>query len=78
MPEFRPNTLYYGDNLEVLRDFPSECVDLVYLDPPFNSSRSYNVLFKEAKGAEAVRRQRFIERLSRWPVERPALSAVAS
>lgn len=78
MPEFRPNTLYCGDNLEVLRDFPSECVDLVYLDPPFNSSRSYNVLFKEAKGAEAVRRERFIKALSRWPVERPTLSVVES
>jgi site-specific DNA-methyltransferase (adenine-specific) len=53
MSEFRPNTLYYGDNLDVLRDFPSECVDLVYLDPPFNSNRSYNVLFRETKGAEA-------------------------
>ena len=53
MTDFRPNTLYYGDNLDVLRDFPSECVDLIYLDPPFNSSRSYNVLFKEAKGAES-------------------------
>lgn len=53
MPEFRPNTLYYGDNLEVLRAFPSECVDLVYLDPPFNSNRSYNVLFKETRGVEA-------------------------
>jgi len=53
MAEFRPNTLYYGDNLEVLRDFPSECVDLVYLDPPFNSSRSYNVLFKESKGTDS-------------------------
>ena len=53
MSEFRPNTLYYGDNLDVLRDFPSECVDLVYLDPPFNSARSYNVLFKEAKGVES-------------------------
>ena len=41
------NTLYYGDNLLVLRDhIVSESVDLVYLDPPFNSSRSYNVLFK--------------------------------
>ena len=58
MPEFRPKTLYYGDNLEVLRDFPSECVDLVYLDPPFNSNRSYNVLFKEAKGTEAEAQMR--------------------
>ena len=37
----------------MLRAFPPECVDLVYLDPPFNSNRSYNVLFKEAAGTEA-------------------------
>ena len=53
MPEFQPNSLYYGDNLEVLRAFPPECVDLVYLDPPFNSNRSYNVLFREAASTEA-------------------------
>lgn len=47
------NTLYYGDNLDVLRDFPAEFVDLVYLDPPFNSSRSYNVLYKDETGHEA-------------------------
>ena len=42
------NTLFYGDNLIILREhIPSESVDLVYLDPPFNSSRSYNVLFRE-------------------------------
>jgi hypothetical protein len=42
-----PNALYYGDNLDVLRDsISSESVDLVYLDPPFNSQASYNVLFK--------------------------------
>ena len=42
------NTLYYGDNLPVLREHvASESVDLVYLDPPFNSNRSYNVLFKQ-------------------------------
>ena len=41
------NHLYYGDNLDVLRrHIASESVDLVYLDPPFNSNRSYNVLFK--------------------------------
>lgn len=40
------NTLYYGDNLAVLREHvSSESVDLVYLDPPFNSNRNYNVLF---------------------------------
>jgi site-specific DNA-methyltransferase (adenine-specific) len=50
------NRLYYGDNLEVLSDpsqFPDECVDLIYLDPPFNSNAGYNVLFKSASGADA-------------------------
>ena len=42
-----PNTLCYGDNLGVLRDHvPSESVDLVYLDTPFNSNATYNVLFE--------------------------------
>lgn len=39
------NRLYYGDNLEVLRKLPGSSVDLVYLDPPFNSARNYNVIF---------------------------------
>ena len=48
------NTLYYGDNLKILRDeIKSESVDLVYLDPPFNSNRNYNVLFKNESGVEA-------------------------
>lgn len=48
------NQLYYGDNLTILRDhIPAETVDLVYLDPPFNSNRSYNVLFKDERGSEA-------------------------
>jgi len=43
----KQNSLYYGDNLSVLRNsIADESVDLVYLDPPFNSSASYNVLFK--------------------------------
>ena len=42
-----PNALYYGDNLDVLREsIASESVDLVYLDPPFNSQATYNLLFK--------------------------------
>ena len=49
-----PNTLLYGDNLQVLRDhIPAESVDLVYLDPPFNSNASYNVLFRERTGEES-------------------------
>ena len=50
------NRLYYGDNLEILRNreyFPDECVDLIYLDPPFNSNRNYNVLFKSESGADS-------------------------
>ena len=43
---FNPNTLYYGDCLEVMQGFPDECVDLIYLDPPFNSKRQYNEVFK--------------------------------
>ena len=39
--------LYYGDNLQVLRDsIATESVDLIYLDPPFNSNATYNVLFR--------------------------------
>ncbi len=48
------NTLFYGDNLPILREhIPDESVDLIYLDPPFNSNRSYNVLFKDESGREA-------------------------
>ncbi|MGO9682553.1 MAG: DNA methyltransferase [Beijerinckiaceae bacterium] len=48
------NRLYYGDNLEVLRnEIKDESVDLVYLDPPFNSQASYNVLFKAPSGEES-------------------------
>ena len=46
------NKLYYGDNLEVLRrSIPDQSVDLIYLDPPFNSRQDYNVLFAEKDGS---------------------------
>jgi site-specific DNA-methyltransferase (adenine-specific) len=45
------NALYYGDNLGVLREHvAAESVDLIYLAPPFNSKRDYNLLFKSPKG----------------------------
>ena len=45
------NTLYYGDNLEIIRNYISDAsVDLIYLDPPFNSKAGYNILFKEPTG----------------------------
>jgi len=48
------NTLYYGDNLTILRDYiADESVDLIYLDPPFNSNRTYNVLFRSESGSES-------------------------
>ena len=47
------NTLFYGDNLPILREhIAAVSIELVYLDPPFNSSRSYNVLFKDESGRE--------------------------
>jgi len=48
------NTLYYGDNLDILREhIPTASVDLVYLDPPFNSNRTYNVLFQDESGKDS-------------------------
>ncbi len=48
------NTLYYGDNLAILREYiADESVDLIYLDPPFNSKRTYNVLFKDESGTDS-------------------------
>jgi site-specific DNA-methyltransferase (adenine-specific) len=56
MSELKTNVLYFGDNLEILRNreyFPDNCVDLIYLDPPFNSKKDYNILFKENGGVES-------------------------
>lgn len=51
MKPIMENTLFYGDNLSILREYvPDESIDLIYLDPPFNSNRSYNVLFKDESG----------------------------
>ena len=48
------NTLYFGDNLEILkRHISDESVDLIYLDPPFNSNRDYNILFREQSGTDS-------------------------
>ncbi|MBI3741168.1 MAG: restriction endonuclease, partial [Chloroflexi bacterium] len=64
------NTLFYGDNLRILREhFVDECVDLIYLDPPFNSNRSYNVLFKDESGEEAEAQIRAFEDSWHWGTE---------
>jgi hypothetical protein len=44
---FRPNTIYCGDCKEILAQFPNECVDLIYADPPFFSNRHYEVIWKD-------------------------------
>lgn len=46
----RENMLLYGDNLTVMRSFPSSYVDLIYLDPPFNSDRTYNLIYQQLTG----------------------------
>jgi adenine specific DNA methylase Mod len=51
MTDLATNVLYYGDNLDILRRYlPDAAVDLVYLDPPFNSNRDYNVIFRDESG----------------------------
>ena len=54
MDTLKTNVLYYGDNLEILRKYiPENSIDLIYLDPPFNSKKDYNILFKENGGVES-------------------------
>lgn len=61
------NRLYYGDNLDVLRrHIAGESVDLVYLDPPFNSNASYNVLFAEQDGTRAAAQIQAFEDTWQW------------
>jgi DNA modification methylase len=61
------NRLYYGDNLDVLRrHLENESVDLVYLDPPFNSNQDYNVLFGHHEGTPAAAQIQAFEDTWRW------------
>jgi site-specific DNA-methyltransferase (adenine-specific) len=46
------NALFYGDNLGYLREMPRQSVDLIYLDPPFNSKANYNLLFRSPQGGD--------------------------
>src|SRR5205823_9526987 len=64
------NQLYYGDNLRVLRaEIADESVDLVYLDPPFNSAANYNVLFREASGEQSAAQIMAFEDTWHWTHE---------
>jgi site-specific DNA-methyltransferase (adenine-specific) len=60
------NLLCYGDNLSFLKQFDTGSVDLIYLDPPFNSQQSYNVLFKETTGAPEAAQIKAFEDTWTW------------
>ncbi len=61
------NTLYYGDNLKILREYlADDSIDLIYLDPPFNSDRNYNVLFKDESGADSAAQIRAFDDTWHW------------
>ena len=66
----RVNALYYGDNLQILRDcIPDESVDLIYLDPPFNSNANYSVLFKSPSGDRSHAQIEAFEDTWHWGTE---------
>ena len=68
--ESSPNALYYGDNLPVLREYVlNDSVDLIYLDPPFNSNASYNVLFREQSGEDSPAQIRAFTDTWQWTQE---------
>jgi site-specific DNA-methyltransferase (adenine-specific) len=74
VPHDAPNVLYYGDNLDILRGHDqngrpyigAESVDLIYLDPPFNSDQDYNVLFADSTGARAAAQIKAFEDTWHW------------
>ena len=68
------NKLYFGDNLKILRDHVADAsVDLIYLDPPFNSNANYNVLFKEKSGEESAAQIMAFEDTWQWSLETEAV-----
>ncbi|MBW1918450.1 MAG: site-specific DNA-methyltransferase, partial [Deltaproteobacteria bacterium] len=64
------NKLYFGDNLDILRDhIQTESVDLIYLDPPFNSQATYNILFAEKSGEQSAAQITAFEDTWHWGLE---------
>ena len=64
------NKLYFGDNLDILREHvQDESVDLIYLDPPFNSNATYNVLFREASGEGSAAQMHAFDDTWHWNIE---------
>ena len=61
------NTLYYGDNLDILKRYiKDESIDLIYLDPPFKSDQNYNVLFAEQNGSRSKAQIQAFDDTWRW------------
>jgi site-specific DNA-methyltransferase (adenine-specific) len=72
MPPTNKNTLFYGDNLEVLRKYiKDETVDLCYIDPPFNSKRTYNQIYNNIGGEDRAQAQAFMDT---WEWDEHAIS----
>ncbi|MGO8674713.1 MAG: DNA methyltransferase [Limisphaerales bacterium] len=70
LPSAVMGTLYYGDNLDILRRYlGAEAVDLVYLDPPFNSDANYNAFFHERDGTDAASQIRAFRDTWSWNLE---------
>ena len=67
------NRLYFGDNLNILMELPDKSVDLIYLDPPFNSNATYNVLFRERNGLESSAQITAFEDTWQWSIESEAV-----
>ncbi len=69
---FETNKIYCGDNLEIMKDFPDECIDLVYLDPPFFSGRNYEVIWGDRDEVRSFddRREGGIRKYIEWMSDR--------
>ena len=64
------NQLHFGDNLPILREhLPDESVDLIYLDPPFNSNATYNVLFRENDSSECAAQIQAFDDTWHWNID---------
>ena len=64
------NQLHFGDNLPILREhLPDESVDLIYLDPPFNSNATYNVLFRENDSSESAAQIQAFDDTWHWNID---------
>ena len=68
------NTLYYGDCLEIMQEMPIKGIDLIYLDPPFNSKREYNSIYKDETGRPLPQQVRAFN--DQWTLDKKAEDAI--